>query len=525
MPPKKKLKIILQDADESPKRPSGTKGRKKTEKDPMACGGYTKVKYYGQGAYGEVWKATKGHKSYATKISTPAEIAPGVTMIDHSFIKEIDLLTRLKHPNVMDSEAEVYISKDQVCYFMPEAPTDFEKIFENRGKFDDLDPYDCFKKMLCGLAYLHANFVLHCDLKPENILYNPATKQVKLTDYGVSTIFGSTGKVKYVSSVVSASWRPPEFFALQSEKYIKGPTDYYFGAEIDVYSMGWIGMELLFDIRPPSYDEDEARKRGKGLHYIGLGFYEYLRSVGCNPGPLFSETFRGMFGGFSDWNVLQSDVNLLDQNDALKTKIGSVDTDYFERQVDVGQLRQYPPMRVIFDILVSMVRSPPLQRPTSRDLVNNFPEDLSSGKCQEITISYIPFSIGWTEAYSPENRSWSIDIMDDLISFLTKEIGKDNVDSVKLQSIDLLDRISMLLPPQTETEGQLNAAVAVYLAMGLLTSWGAEAELMIRRLNIQPSVFADRVSKTIYALKSRLYRPTLDQYGDMSAKQALEIQR
>lgn len=40
--------------------------------------------------------------------------------------------------------------------------------------------------ILKGLAYVHANNVMHRDLKPQNILLHEATNTVRLADFGLS---------------------------------------------------------------------------------------------------------------------------------------------------------------------------------------------------------------------------------------------------------------------------------------------------------------------------------------------------
>lgn len=46
----------------------------------------------------------------------------------------------------------------------------------------------CFKQILTGVGYLHAQGVAHRDLKPENIFFD-AKGQIKIGDFGASTVF------------------------------------------------------------------------------------------------------------------------------------------------------------------------------------------------------------------------------------------------------------------------------------------------------------------------------------------------
>lgn len=53
-----------------------------------------------------------------------------------------------------------------------------------------LDEVYCyFKQIITGIAYIHSSGVVHRDLKPENILLDAKHRYLKITDFGVSTVF------------------------------------------------------------------------------------------------------------------------------------------------------------------------------------------------------------------------------------------------------------------------------------------------------------------------------------------------
>ncbi|CCK71729.1 serine/threonine protein kinase KIN1 KNAG_0H03140 [Huiozyma naganishii CBS 8797] len=105
-----------------------------------------------------------------------------------------------------------------------------------------------------GLAYLHANNVVHRDLKIENIMLT-AAGEIKIIDFGLSNLFDPRAKLTtYCGSLYFAA---PEL--LRAKPYI--------GPEIDIWSFGVI-LYVLVVGKVPFDDENsnalhEKIKRGK----------------------------------------------------------------------------------------------------------------------------------------------------------------------------------------------------------------------------------------------------------------------
>ncbi len=88
-------------------------------------------------------------------------------------------------------------------------------------------------RIASALDYAHQHQVIHRDIKPANIMYNPATNQIKITDFGIARIT-DTHKTKTGVILGTPSYMSPEQLA---GKKIDGRTD--------LFSLGIMLYQLL----------------------------------------------------------------------------------------------------------------------------------------------------------------------------------------------------------------------------------------------------------------------------------------
>ncbi|MBI1820722.1 MAG: serine/threonine protein kinase [Nitrospirae bacterium] len=152
--------------------------------------------------------------------------------------KEAQLLSRLKHPNIVS-----YIGCDLIesnhqkefCLIMEYIEgVNLKEWLKLRGSL----PFEKLVPMfldLCGaLAYLHQNRIFHFDLKPENILMTKGEK-LFLTDFGISAIESANGNTAPLGDPIgSLEYSAPE--QLKGEKP---------GGRSDLYSLGMVLYALL----------------------------------------------------------------------------------------------------------------------------------------------------------------------------------------------------------------------------------------------------------------------------------------
>lgn len=103
------------------------------------------------------------------------------------------------------------------------------------------------QQLLDGIAFCHANKVLHRDIKPQNILIN-SQGQLKLADFGLARAFGIPVST-FSTDVVSLWYRPPDVL-LGCQTY---------NTSIDIWSAGCIfaEMHIARALFPGNTNEDQ----------------------------------------------------------------------------------------------------------------------------------------------------------------------------------------------------------------------------------------------------------------------------
>jgi len=194
-------------------------------------------------------------KQYACKIMSLPDPTKGKKANDPSIssrediLKEIDILARCDHPNVMFLKE--YFEENNKVYLITELLTGGELLDAvlEKGHYSEADARLCFHKLLEGLSYLHTKKIAHRDLKLENLLLDRKEDiaTVKIADFGLakraaeSTMETICGTPQYVA--------PEVILGIPGNKYT---------FTVDLWSAGVI-LFILLGGYPPFYDEHEPR--------------------------------------------------------------------------------------------------------------------------------------------------------------------------------------------------------------------------------------------------------------------------
>lgn len=218
----------------------------------------------GRGAFGEVkvakWRgisvAAKRLHSLSGGGSTPSMVREDEIHIMESLRKEMDLLSRLRHPNLV-----LFLG---ICYDSQHRPTTILTELMPCSLYDVMETYkvrlslpellDIALDIASGLEYLHAHdpVIVHRDISSKNILLGG--NHAKITDLGQAKVFGS--------SFLSRQTTMPGAMAYSAPEVLTGK----YSTKIDIFSFGVLVIQMCCGDYPRIEKREEQLKRACGAH-------------------------------------------------------------------------------------------------------------------------------------------------------------------------------------------------------------------------------------------------------------------
>ena len=159
-------------------------------RDPLvgsSLAGYDLLDRVGEGGTATVYRAQHPeHGEVAVKVLRE-KLRQDKTAVAR-FQREATFGTRVQHKNVVRT-IETGMSPDGLHYLSIEwAPGDILEGYAKRNAPLAPDEVSTIVLQIADAVYAaHANGIVHRDLKPENLMYDPATRIVKLLDFGIAT--------------------------------------------------------------------------------------------------------------------------------------------------------------------------------------------------------------------------------------------------------------------------------------------------------------------------------------------------
>ncbi|CAL0333862.1 unnamed protein product [Lupinus luteus] len=201
---------------------------------PRSAKTFERLHKIGQGTYSTVYKA---HDLTNQKIVALKKVR--FDNLDPESVKfmarEIHVLRRLDHPNIIKLEGLITSSKSHSLYLVFEyMEHDLTGLALNPAiKFSEPQLKCYVQQLLSGLDHCHSHGVLHRDIKGSNLLIDN-NGVLKIADFGLASYFDPHHSVPMTNRVVTLWYRPPEL--------LLGANHY--GVAVDLWSVGCILGEL-----------------------------------------------------------------------------------------------------------------------------------------------------------------------------------------------------------------------------------------------------------------------------------------
>ncbi|CAN4087718.1 unnamed protein product [Withania somnifera] len=159
--------------------------------------------------------------------------------------QEIALLSRLRHPNIVQYYGTETIGDKLYIYLEYVSGGSIYKLLQEYGAFGEAAIRSYTQQILSGLAYLHAKNTVHRDIKGANILVDP-NGRIKLADFGMAKHI--TGQSCPLSFKGSPYWMAPEVIKNSSGCNLA----------VDIWSLGCTVLEMATSKPPWSQYEGVA---------------------------------------------------------------------------------------------------------------------------------------------------------------------------------------------------------------------------------------------------------------------------
>lgn len=200
---------------------------------------YHLINQIGEGSFGRVYKARRKYTSRMVAIKMINKL--GQTKDDLiSFRREIDILKKVDHPNIMRM-LDVYETDTDFCVVSEFARGDLFQIIEDNQTLPENVLQNLAYQLVAALQHLHQSRIIHRDIKPQNILIS-SQGLIKLCDFGFARALSCTTLV-LTSIKGTPLYMAPEL--VQERPYDE---------KIDIWSLGIILYELFYG-KPPFFTD------------------------------------------------------------------------------------------------------------------------------------------------------------------------------------------------------------------------------------------------------------------------------
>ncbi|QDT73134.1 protein kinase domain-containing protein [Lacipirellula limnantheis] len=268
--------------------------------DSLRIGNYDILDRLGAGGMGTVFKARHRRMKRIVALKVLAENLSENPLFVKRFQREVETIAALGHPNVVmaydadEAEAGHFLVMEFVN------GRDLAACLEREGTFALSRAVDCILQAARGLAYAHAQAIVHRDVKPHNLLLDESGV-IKVTDLGLARLNHGAAGAAAGADVTMAGGVIGTVDYMSPEQAIDSTT---IDHRADIYSLGCT-LHYLLTGGPPY--------RGATIMEILLkhrdGEIPRLRAARAESPPQLDDLFRRMLSKTPEERVQQmSDV-------------------------------------------------------------------------------------------------------------------------------------------------------------------------------------------------------------------------
>jgi eukaryotic-like serine/threonine-protein kinase len=205
----------------------------------LTVGNYVVIDFLGRGGNGIVLKACHRlmpGRFVALKTLETRNLHASSDVVAR-FRREIQIVTRLDHPNVVRALDVVQTRTQLFLVLEYVAGPNLAVLVQQRGPLPVAEAVDYALQVAHGLAYAHQQGIVHRDLKPTNLLLAEG-RVVKIADMGLARFFESSTDMDLTMKGLAIG--TPEYMAPEQaeDASVAGPAS-------DIYSLGATLFHLL----------------------------------------------------------------------------------------------------------------------------------------------------------------------------------------------------------------------------------------------------------------------------------------
>ena len=201
------------------------------------------------------------------------------------FREEVNLLSRLRHPNVVQFLGVHYgCDKADISLIMEHVHMDLEHCITAYSNIPHAYKTSILRDVSYGLAYLHSMSIIHRDLNAGNVLLTESLK-AKIADLGVAKLFDWTSakhRIALTKCPGTLDFMPPESLG-KKPKY---------DCKLDIFSVGHLILYLVNQEAPDVTDKTATEEDFK-RHQVQAGKRrEALNQMGGPDHPLYTTAIQ-----------------------------------------------------------------------------------------------------------------------------------------------------------------------------------------------------------------------------------------